>query len=153
MAIARAVPSVVGVAPKGDTPSMSEENVQRVREAYEFVDREHEPDIDLLHPDIRWHTRADLPDTATYRGHDDVRTLMAEWFGGAFDDLGVDVEELVDAGDRVVAVLRLHGRVSGSAHEVDMSETHVLTMRDGQVTEIHEYPTKAEALKAVGLDE
>ena len=130
---------------------MSEENVERVRESYEFVDREREVDFDLLHPDIRWHTRADLPDTATHRGHDGARTLMAGWFG-AFDDLRVDVEELIDAGDRVVAVLRLHGRARGSAHEVDMSETHVLTMRDGKVTEIHEYPTKAEALKVVGLD-
>ncbi len=131
---------------------MSQENLERVRESYEFVDREHEPDFDLVHPDIRWHTRADLPDTATYRGHDGVATLMAEWFG-AFDDLRVDVEELIDAGDRVVVVLRLHGRVKGGAHEVDMSETHVLTTRDGKVTEIHEYATKAEALKVVGLDE
>jgi len=131
---------------------MSEENVERVREGYELVGREHEPDFDLLHPDIRWHTRADLPDTATHRGHDGAATLMAEWFG-AFDDLRVDVEELIDAGDRVVVVLRLHGRVRGSAHEVDMSETHVLTMRDGRVTEVHEYQTKAEALKVVWLDE
>jgi ketosteroid isomerase-like protein len=131
---------------------MSEENVERVRESYEFVDREHEPDFDLAHPDIRWHTRADLPDMATYRGHDGVARLMTEWFG-AFEDLRVDVEELIDAGDRVVAVLRLHGRARGSTNEVDMSETHVLTMRDGKVTEIHEYPTKAEALKVVGLDE
>lgn len=131
---------------------MSEENVERVREGYEFVDREHQPEFDLLHPDIRWHTRADLPDTATHRGHDGAATLMAEWFG-AFEDLRVDVEELIDAGDRVVAVLRLHGRVRGSAHEVDMSETHVLTMRDGKVSEVHEYPTKAEALEVVGLDE
>ena len=49
-------------------------------------------------------------------------------------------------------VLRLRGRARGSAHEVDMFETHVLTMRDGKVTEIHEYQTKAEALKAVGLE-
>jgi ketosteroid isomerase-like protein len=131
---------------------MSEENVERVREGYQFVDREHQPEFDLLHPDIQWHTRADLPDAATHRGHDGARMLMAEWFG-AFDDLRVDVEELIDAGDRVVVVLRLHGRVRGSAHEVDMSETHVLTMRDGKVTEVHEYPTKAEALKVVGLDE
>ncbi len=131
---------------------MSEENVERVREGYEFVDRERAPRFDLLHPDILWHTRADLPDTATYRGHDGAATLMAEWFG-AFDDLRVDVEELIDAGDRVVVVLRLHGRARGSVGEVDMSETHVLTMRDGQVTEVHEYPTKAEALKVVGLEE
>jgi ketosteroid isomerase-like protein len=132
---------------------MARENVERVREAYEFVDREHEPDFDLLHPDIKWHTRADLPDSATYSGHDDVATLMAEWFEGAFDDIRVEVEELIDAGDGVVAVLRLHGRVRDSTQEVDMSETHVLTMLDGKVTEIREYPTKAEALKAVGLEE
>jgi uncharacterized protein len=132
--------------------SMSEQNVERVREGYEFADREHEPDYDLLHPDIRWHTRADLPDTATYRGHDGAKALIAEWVG-AFDDLRLDVEELIDAGDRVVVVLRLRGRVRGSAQEVDMPETHVLTMRGGKVTEIHEYQTKAEALKVVGLDE
>jgi ketosteroid isomerase-like protein len=131
---------------------MSEENVERVRESYEFVDREHEPDFDLLHPDIQWHTRADLPDTATHRGHDGAATLLAGWFG-AFDELHVDVEELIDAGDRVVVVLRLHGRARGSAHEVDMSEAHVLTMRDGKVTELHECQTRAEALKVVGLDE
>jgi ketosteroid isomerase-like protein len=131
---------------------MSEENVERMRKGYEFVDREHAPNFDLIHPDILWHTRADLPDTATYRGHDGAATLMAEWFG-AFDDLHVDVEELIDAGDRVVVVLRLHGRVRGSDHEVDMSETHVLTIRDGKVSEVYEYPTKAEALKVVGLDE
>jgi ketosteroid isomerase-like protein len=132
---------------------MSEESVERVRESYEFVEREHEPDFDLLHPDIRWHTRADLPDTATYRGHDAVATLMAEWFEGAFEDIHLEIEEMIDAGDRVAVVLRLRGRVRGSAREVDMSETHVLTLRDGKVTEIHEYPTKAEALNVVGLDE
>lgn len=131
---------------------MSEQDVQRVREGYEFVDREHEPDLDLLHPDILWHTRADLPDPATHRGHDGAATLMAEWFQ-AFEDLRVDVEEAIDAGDRVVVVLRLHGRARGSAGEVDMSETHVLTICDGKVTEIHEYPTKADALKVVGLEE
>jgi ketosteroid isomerase-like protein len=130
---------------------VSEENVERVRESYEFVEREHKPDFDLLHPDILWHTREDLPDTTTHRGHDGAATLLAEWYG-AFDDLHVDVEDLIDAGDRVVVVLRLHGRAGGSTHEVDMSETHVVTVSDGKVTEIHEYPTKAEALNVVGLD-
>jgi ketosteroid isomerase-like protein len=131
---------------------VSEKDVERVREGYEFVDREHEPDFDLLHPDVRWHTRTDLPDSATHRGHGGAAALMTDWFGGAFDDVHVDVEELIDAGGRVVVVLQLRGRVRDSAHEVSMSETHVLTMRDGKVSEIHEYPTKAEALKAVGLD-
>ncbi len=129
---------------------MSEQNLERVRQAYEFVDREHKPDFDVIHPDIQWHTRADLPDAATYSGPDGVARLMAEWWE-TFDDLHMDLEELIDAGDRVVVVLRLHGRVRGSAHEVDMPETHLVTMRDGKVAEIQEYPTRAEALAVVGL--
>ncbi|HMD57136.1 MAG TPA: nuclear transport factor 2 family protein [Solirubrobacteraceae bacterium] len=131
---------------------MSRENVKRVRESYEFVERTHEPDFELLHPDVEWHTRADLPDTGTRRGHDGAGKLLSEWFG-AFDDLSLKIDELIDAGDRVIVVLRLHGCVRGSIQEVDMPETHVLTMRDGKTTEIHEYQTKAEALKAVGLAE
>jgi ketosteroid isomerase-like protein len=131
---------------------MSQENVQRVRESYEFVDREREPDLDLLHPEVQWHTRADLPDRATYRGHDGARTLLAEWYA-AFDELHVHIEESIDAGDRVVVLLRLHGRLRGSTQAVEMSEAHVLTMSNGKATEIHEYQTKAEALKAVGLEE
>jgi ketosteroid isomerase-like protein len=131
---------------------VSQKNVERVRESYEFVDREHEPDFDLLHPDMLWHTRVDLPDATTYQGHEGAAVLLTEWFG-AFDDLGVDVEELIDAGDSVVAVLRVHGHLRGSTQEVDMSETHVLTMHDEKVIEIREYQTKAEALNAVGLEE
>ncbi len=53
----------------------------------------------------------------------------------------------------MVAVLRLRGRVRGSTQEVDMSETHVLTMRDGKAAELHEYPTREEALEVAGLQE
>jgi ketosteroid isomerase-like protein len=131
---------------------MSQENLERVRESYEFVDRQHKPDLDLLDADVQWHTRADLPDSTTHRGHEGVVAFMAEWWE-AFDDLHADVEELIDAGDRVVAVLRLHGRVRGSSHEVDMSETHVLTMLGGKVTEIHEYRSRTDALRDLGLAE
>ena len=60
---------------------------------------------------------------------------MAEWFG-AFTDLRVDIEELIDAGDRVVAVLRLHGRVRDSGEEVEMAETHVITIHNGKATSL-----------------
>ena len=92
-----------------------------------------------------------MPDSATYRGHDGVAKLFSEW-SESFDDLRFDPEEFIDAGDDVVvAVLRLSGRIRGSGEEVTMPETHVWTMRDGKGVECREYPTKAEALKALGL--
>lgn len=128
---------------------MSQENVEIVRAAYE----KGEPDFDFLHPDVKWHTRADLPDTTTHHGHDGVAKLASEWFD-SFDDLRFEPEEFIDAGDDVViAVLRLRGRIRGSGEEVDMAETHVWTMLDGRGVECREYGTKAEALTAAGLGE
>jgi ketosteroid isomerase-like protein len=132
---------------------VSQENVEKLRAGYESAAGRREPDFDFLDPDVEWHTRADLPDSATYRGHDGVAKLFSEW-SALFDDLRFDPEEFIDAGDDVViAVLRLSGRIRGSGEEVKMPETHVWTMRDGKGVECREYPTKAEALKAVGLEE
>ncbi len=130
---------------------MSQQNVERVRESFEVINRTRAPDFDFIGPDFEWHTRADLPDPGTYRGPDGAARLMAEWFG-AFDDLRVDIEELIDAGDRVVAVMRLHGRVRDSGEEVEMAETHVITIRNGKATSLREYRAKEEALQAEGLE-
>jgi ketosteroid isomerase-like protein len=55
-------------------------------------------DLDAFHPDIDWHTRDDLPDSGTYRGHDGVARRFSEW-AEAFANLRVHPEELIDAGD------------------------------------------------------
>ncbi len=130
---------------------MSRENVERFRQSIEIVNRTHGPDVDFMDADFEWHTRADLPDPAVYRGPGGAARLMAEW-NAAFDDLRVDIEELIDAGDRVVAVLRLRGRLRDSGDEVEMAETHVMTIRDGKATLLREYATKQEALQAEGLE-
>jgi ketosteroid isomerase-like protein len=124
--------------------------VDRVRAVWESFNRTHRPDLDALHPDIKWHTRADLADSDTYHGHDGVARLAADWVG-AFDELRVGAEELIDTGESVVAVLRLRGRIKGSGQDVEMPETHVYTMLNGKMVEVHEFPTKGAALEFVGL--
>jgi ketosteroid isomerase-like protein len=130
---------------------MSQENVEIVRANYESFNRTHEVGQDAFHPDIEWHTRADLPDSGTHRGHDGVAQLFSSWVE-AFEDLRVDPVELIDAGDLVVAVVRLGGGIRGSGQVVEMEETHVWREVDGKTTEVREYQTKREALEAVGLD-
>jgi ketosteroid isomerase-like protein len=129
---------------------MSRDDVDTVRAMWDWFNRMRLPDFDSLHADVRWHTRGDLLNSDTYHGHDGVARLAADWMG-AFDELRVEAEELIDTGDRVVAVLRLHGRPKGTDHEVEMTETHVCTMLDGKVVEIHEFPTRVAALESVGL--
>jgi ketosteroid isomerase-like protein len=93
-----------------------------------------------------------LPDSRIYRGHDAIAKLFSEWVE-SFDDLRVDVEEVMDAGENVIAVLRVSGRIKGSDQDVEMAETHVCKMLDGKMLEVHEYPATDEALQAVGLAE
>jgi ketosteroid isomerase-like protein len=134
----------------GDWLEVSQENVEIVRAAYEFALRNGGPDFDFLGPDVDWYTRSDLPDSGAYHGHDGVRKLASEWFE-SFDDLRFDPEELIDGGDdAVIVVLQLRGRIRDSGEELNMPETHVWRLLDGKGVECREYPTKAEALEAVG---
>jgi ketosteroid isomerase-like protein len=103
-------------------------------------------------PDVRWHLRADLPDSETLIGRDRLMRFFSDWWE-AFRESRVDVEELIDGGEYVVAVLRVRGYLRGSDGEVDMPETWVTKLVDGRIVEGWEYATKAEALKAVGLEE
>lgn len=128
---------------------MSQEDVENVRALWESFTETQRPVFDALHPEIAWHTRADLPDSDTYHGHDGVARLASDWVG-AFDGLRVNVEELIEAGGRVVATVRLRGRLKGSGEEVDMAETHVYTMLNGKIVAVHEFRTNAAALEAIG---
>jgi ketosteroid isomerase-like protein len=131
---------------------MSQKDVELVRASYEFANRTQTPDLDAFVADCEWHTRADLPDAGIRRGHDGLVKLASEWFG-AFDHFRLDVEELLDAGASVVVVTRLRGQVRSSHGEVDLAETQVCKMRDGKIAVVRAYRTKAEALKAVELEE
>jgi len=49
-----------------------------------------------------------------------------------------------------VAVLHIHGRISGSSQQLEMAETHVGRWTGGKLVEVREYATKGEALMALG---
>jgi ketosteroid isomerase-like protein len=131
---------------------MSQENVEIVLAAYEWGSQRRELNLnDVLEQDFEWHTRRDLPDAGVRKGGEGVARLREEWVE-AFEDFHVDVDEVIDAGDHVVAVTRLCGCLRGSGHELDLEETQVWTMRDGKAVEVRAYLTRSEALKAVGLE-
>jgi len=118
---------------------------------FSLVDRESEW-RDVFEPDFEWHTRDDLPDAGVRKGYEGTVRLRDEWVE-AFDDMHVDLDELIDAGDHVIAITRLCGCLRGSGRELDVQETQVWKLRDGRVTEVRAYLTRSAALEAVGLSE
>jgi ketosteroid isomerase-like protein len=136
---------------------MSQENVEAVRRvfaAFQGVDvgnfeRRLDEVREVFDPAVEWVAAPhSLLASEEYRGYDGVRRFWTQ-FLSAWDEYGVHVEELIDAGDQVVAVLRLSGRTNEL--EVDEARSSLITLRDGRIVRIEPFASKAEALEAVGL--
>jgi ketosteroid isomerase-like protein len=133
---------------------MSQEGVERVREGYAAFNRgDLDAAIEGLHPNIEWIAWDILPDGSTAQGREAVRSFFKTW-REAFDDITVEAEEVIDAGDQVVVVTRVRGRGRYSAADVVAPTVPwVWTIRDGQAVRMEMFANKEEALEAVGLRE
>jgi len=70
-----------------------------------------------------------------------------------FEDFRADPEEFLDAGQHIVAYVRLSGRARDSGVPFDDPYTHLVRFRGEQIDLGHAYSDRREALKAVGLSE
>jgi ketosteroid isomerase-like protein len=130
---------------------MSEENVEIVRRAFAFEiygvgDRADAEAI--FDPYVVMNPTEEGP---SY-GLDAIRDNFEHW-KGAWEELEVTVEELIDAGDRVFLTAHHRGRGRGSGVQVDTRLYSVYTLRDGKVIRVDEYAERPEALEAAGLSE
>src|SRR5262245_47377329 len=138
---------------------MSEENVEVVRRAFDAFNR---GGVDacvsegVWSPEIVWDvTPSRIPGLGAYRGQEEVRRFFEEdWFGTfPFDEWEVVLEEVIDAGDRVVGMSRQHGRGASSGAVAEQEVAQIATLRDGQIVRVVTYLDRAEALEAAGLSE
>jgi ketosteroid isomerase-like protein len=87
-----------------------------------------------------------------YLGLSGLRSAWLDWIE-AWESYWVEVEDMIDAGDDVVVLVRDHGRRAGMDTEVSVRGASVWTVRDGKVRRAAFYPDRAHALEAVGLQE
>jgi len=128
---------------------MASEREARLRTMFARFNGAGDLGLDNFHPQIEWHLRADLPDSRTLRGHEQVKELYADW-SAAFEDFQVEPVEVSEVAGRTVVVVHAHGSIKGSGQEVDMDEVWVYSWHDERVIEIREYITKDEALRTLG---
>jgi ketosteroid isomerase-like protein len=96
----------------------------------------------------RWAT--EVPDLGTSEGIEGLAQLLRDWLQ-AWQECRIEAEEIHDAGDRVVAFVRVHAKGSGSDIDLEMENAHVWTMRDGQAIAIRAYSDRRRAMREVGL--
>jgi ketosteroid isomerase-like protein len=131
-------------------------NVEVVRRV---MDAEHRRDtatiFALYDVDIEWDaSRVGGPEVGhpgTLRGHDGVRSWLRSWYEG-FGNVSYETEELIDAGEHVVLVVRQRGRGRASGADVSLRLYGAWTVRDRKVVRVVWFLDRIEALKAVGLE-
>jgi len=130
---------------------MSRENVEKTRDFIEAYNRrDFDAAVEFFDPKIEWVLPA-LQRSDSCIGPEEVKRF---WRGldETFEELRLDPQESVDAGDRVAVRLRFYGRGKGSGVEMDTEMYHqVSTFRDGTMVRIEYFTTWAEALEAAGL--
>jgi ketosteroid isomerase-like protein len=138
---------------------MSQENVEVVRRAFEAFNR---GGVDacvnegVWSPGIVWDvTPSGIPGLGAYRGREEVKTFFEDdWFKAfPFEEWEVELEEVIDAGDRVIGMSRQHGRGASSGALAELELAQISTLRDGQIVWVDNYLDRGKALEAAGISE
>jgi ketosteroid isomerase-like protein len=134
--------------------AMSQENVEIVRRGYEYFRATGELRPEIVHPDFVWDMSMfrGWPEQHTYLGRDGAMQFLADWTE-SWEEWELQLEELRDAGDRVVAILRQRGRSKATGLPGEMHFAQVWTLRDGKQFRMEMYASPGEAFEAVGLRE
>jgi ketosteroid isomerase-like protein len=142
---------------------MSQENVDNLRAFLETWDRDGnirafvdavnrgEADMSVLDPKVTYEDTS-LPDHVgeTYRGHEGVIRATERWIE-YYEWLLIELEQIVDAGDRLVSVQRVRAKARRTGIEFDGLLAYLWTFRDGKIVHFRSFRDPEQAMEAAGL--
>ena len=108
-----------------------------------------------LDPAVEWHSALHAlmgGEQTVFRGHDGVREMLAD-LNETFGEIQIEISEIRDLGDGLVAIGRNRARGTASGVETETPLALVTEIRNGKTISVRGYLDPAEALAAVGLDE
>jgi ketosteroid isomerase-like protein len=130
---------------------MSQENVEVVRRSYEAVVRR---DTEAAEAIMREHLAPEFEFESaltgqTYKGAQGVRDLAADLWDTV--DYIPAIEEIIDLGEHVLAMLRISGRGMRSGVPVSQRVAILWTFEEQMIVRAKSFTSQAEALEAAGL--
>ena len=134
---------------------MSQENVEIVKRATEFLERrDWQGMTDLFDPNVELYgTVGGLEEGQIRRGLSQITRAFDTENDDVWDEHRLEPQEFIDAGDRVVVLLREYQRGKGSGVELVIDTATIVDVRDGRIVRLQGYMNPAEALEAAGLGE
>jgi uncharacterized protein len=133
--------------------AMSPENVEIVRGVYDrWSEGDFRASVDLLDRHVVLVLGPEFPDAGTYLGAEGIaaytRSLLEPW-----TDFTLEAEEIVAAGDSVLAAVRQRGVGSTSGVPTELRYFMLWSLRGRKVIRLESFRERAEALEAAGLSE
>jgi ketosteroid isomerase-like protein len=131
---------------------MSEGNVAWAQRSLEHFAATGEPYLEGVAADVEVYDW-DIPDARNpYLGHEGVVEWLA-LFAESWDSYEFNVERIVDAGDRVIALAQVRAEGAASGVKVERGDAIVYEFRDGEVVRIDYFNSHAAGLAAAGITE
>ena len=132
---------------------MSQQNVDKTRDFIAAYNRrDFDTAVEHFHPEVDWVLPA-MQESDSGKGPDEIIRFW-EGLDETFDELRLDPQEFVGAGERVAVRLRYFGRGKESGVEIETEMYHqVSTFRDGAMVRIEYFTSWPAARKAAGLAE
>jgi ketosteroid isomerase-like protein len=133
--------------------AMSRENVDKTLDFLAAYNRrDFDAAVEFFDPQLEW-VLPPLQRADSCVGPDEVKRFW-EGLDETFEELRLEPQESVDAGDRVAIRLRYYTRGKGSGVEIEGELYHqVTTFRDGTMVRIEYFETWPEALAAAEVGE
>jgi ketosteroid isomerase-like protein len=133
---------------------MSQENVeirnQAVRNFFAAFEGDDDAFRAALHPEIEWYPIEE--NRTPTRGIEAALWNRNQWLD-TWDEHRLDLKEVIEDGDDVVAGIQITARGRGSGVETGVRFYAQFKVRDGKVAYIYDHEARKTALEAAGLRE
>ncbi len=104
-------------------------------------------------PEVEWIPPSTDPYPGTYSGHGGVQRFWSRW-RSAVGQLRFEIEEMIDADEHVVVVVRRSARNPETGLQVSDAIAQVFTFRDDdKCVRVQEFHGRVAAIRAAGLDQ
>lgn len=129
---------------------MSRENAELVgRHMEAYLTGDFEGALAAYSPDVVCDVSA-RPEGQVYSGRAGIVEAFRVW-RGTWENWTGEIEEIIDAGDRVLMVLHESGRGKGSGVPVEQRTFFVYALRDGMIVRVTVLIDELQAREAAGL--
>lgn len=89
--------------------------------------------------DVQWTEMAGFPCAGTWVGPEQVIENVFKALGASWSSYRFDLQELIDGGDRVVALGTYHGTYGKTGKSMQARVAHVWRLQDGKIVQFEQF--------------